>query len=76
MDKRVRVKQLYVQRPCNVLVISAEAGLLSIKDCKNVESIEVKEASEVMEIHGLLASGELQYDTVCLDSISEIMKSY
>jgi phage nucleotide-binding protein len=58
--------------PGKVLVISAEAGLLSIKDCKNVESIEVKEASEVMEIHGLLASGELQYDTVCLDSISEI----
>jgi len=37
-----------------ILVISAEAGLLSIKDCKNVDAIEVKEASEVMQIHDLL----------------------
>ena len=58
--------------PGKILVISAEAGLLSIKDCKNVDAIEVKEASEVMQIHEALNKGELQYDTVCLDSISEI----
>ena len=49
--------------PGKVLVISAEAGLLSIKDATNVDAIEVKEA---------LNTGQLQYDTVCLDSISEI----
>ena len=58
--------------PGKVLVISAEAGLLSIRDAKNVEAIEVKEASEVMQLHDALKSGELQYDTVCLDSVSEI----
>ena len=37
--------------PGRVLVISAEAGLLAIKDANNVDAIEVKEASEVMELH-------------------------
>ena len=58
--------------PGKVLVISAEAGLLSIKDASNVEAIEVKEASEVMELHNALKSSTLQYDTVVLDSVSEI----
>ena len=58
--------------PGKVLIISAEAGLLSIKDATNIDAIEVKEASEVMELHEALKSGKLKYDTVCLDSISEI----
>ena len=58
--------------PGKVLVISAEAGLLSIRDAKNVEAIEVKNAAEVVEVYEALHSGKLQYDTVCLDSISEI----
>ena len=58
--------------PRKVLVISAEAGLLSIRDAKNVEAIEVKNAAEVVEVYEALHSGKLQYDTVCLDSISEI----
>ena len=58
--------------PGKVLVISAEAGLLSIKDATNVDAIEVKEASELMQLYDLLNTGQLQYDTVCLDSISEI----
>lgn len=58
--------------PGKTLIISMEAGLLSIKDANNVEAIEVKEASEVMELHNALKSGALQYDTVCLDSVSEI----
>ena len=73
MVKLGQVKQLYVkQHRGKTLVISAEAGLLSIKDSKNVDALEVKEAAEVMEIHRLLESGEIKYDTVCLDSISEI----
>ena len=35
-------------------------------------AITVKEASEVMQLHDALKSGQLQYDTVCLDSVSEI----
>ena len=46
--------------------------MLSIKDATNVDAIEVKEASELMQLHELLKTGQLQYDTVCLDSISEI----
>ena len=58
--------------PGKVLVISAEAGLLSIRDAQNVEAIEVKSAAEVVEVYEALRSGKLRYDTVCLDSISEI----
>ena len=49
-----------------------EAGLLSIKDKDNVTAIEVKEASEIEEIAQLLESGKLDYDTVCLDSVTEM----
>jgi phage nucleotide-binding protein len=58
--------------PGKVLVISAEAGLLSIKDASNIKIIEVTEAAELMQILKLLESGEWDFDTVCLDSISEI----
>ena len=58
--------------PGKVLMISMESGLLSIRDRQNVDAIEVKEAQEIMEIHDALKSGELNYDTVCLDSISEM----
>ena len=46
--------------------------MLSIRDAKNVDAVELKEAAEVMEFHKALDTGELQYDTVCLDSLSEI----
>ena len=58
--------------PGKVLMISMESGLLSIRDRQNVDAIEVKEAQEIMQIHDALKSGELNYDTVCLDSISEM----
>ena len=55
-----------------VLVISAEAGLLSIKDAPNVSAIEVKTYDDLREVYAALKSGELDYDSVCLDSVSEI----
>ena len=58
--------------PGKTLVVSMEAGLLSIKDAKNVTAIEVKEAAEIEEIAQLLESGKLDYDTVCLDSVTEM----
>tara|TARA_B100001287_G_scaffold133501_1_gene112397 strand:+ start:1465 stop:2172 length:708 start_codon:yes stop_codon:yes gene_type:complete len=58
--------------PGKTLIISMEAGLLSIKDKDNVTAIEVKEASEIEEIAQLLESGKLDYDTVCLDSLTEM----
>ena len=60
--------------PGRVLVISAEAGLLSIKDATNVSVIEVNTAEGVHRAYKELNQGSLkgQFDTVCLDSISEI----
>ena len=58
--------------PGKVLVISAEAGLLSIKDASNVSAIEVKGYDDLREVYAALKSGELAYDSVCLDSVSEI----
>ena len=58
--------------PGNVLVISAEAGLLSIKDAPNVSAIEVANYDDLREVYAALKSGELVYDSVCLDSVSEI----
>jgi hypothetical protein len=49
-----------------------ESGLLSVRDREDVDVIQVKEAQEILEINQLLKNGELQYDTVCLDSVSEM----
>ena len=58
--------------PGKVLVISAEAGLLSIKDAPNVSAIEVETYDDLREVYNSLKKGELQFDSVCLDSVSEI----
>ena len=58
--------------PGKTLIISMEAGLLSIKGATNVDAIEVKEASDIEEIAAALEKGELDYDTVCLDSVTEM----
>ena len=58
--------------PGKTLVVSMESGLLSIKDAPDLDAIEVKEAAEIEEIAQLLESGQLQYDTVCLDSVTEM----
>ena len=58
--------------PGKVLVISAEAGLLSIKDAPNVSAIEVSNYDDLREVYAALKSGELVFDSVCLDSVSEI----
>jgi|TARA_Y100000114_G_scaffold73578_1_gene67428 phage nucleotide-binding protein len=58
--------------PGKKLMIDMESGLLSVRDDKNIDVIQVKKAEDVMEICQALQSGELQYDTVCLDSISEM----
>jgi GTPase SAR1 family protein len=62
--------------PGKVLVISAEAGLLSIKDAPNVSAIEVANYDDLREVYAALRSGELVYDSVCLDSVSEISEIF
>ena len=55
------------------LVISAEAGLLSIADA-DVPFVEVRSADDLGEIFEFVKSSDeaKQYRTICLDSISEI----
>ncbi len=53
------------------LIISAEAGLLSIQDADYVDVCQVKSMDELGEVFTLL-KGEHPYKWVCLDSISEI----
>lgn len=52
------------------LVISAEGGLLSIKDA-GLDFWEVKSMSDIKEVYEYLQTDQT-YDWVCLDSISEV----
>ena len=58
--------------PGKKLMIDMESGLLSVRDSQDIDVIQVKEAKEIIEIGEALKNGELVYDTVCLDSISEM----
>jgi len=56
----------------STLLISAEAGLLSIKDATNVSVIEVTTLEQIGEVFAHLAANPTEFKWVCLDSISEI----
>lgn len=53
------------------LIISAEGGLLVLRD-NNIDVVEVKNMDEFGEVYMALKSGELKYDNVAIDSLSEI----
>jgi phage nucleotide-binding protein len=56
----------------NVVVLSAEGGLLSIQDA-NLPYIEITSMADLMEAYEWLSSGEAKkFQSVALDSISEI----
>lgn len=58
----------------NALIISAEAGLLSLRDT-DIAVAEVQSMADLMEIYDLLKSGHpdfKDFDWICIDSISEI----
>jgi len=52
------------------LIISAEAGLLSLSGM-DLDVVEIKTMEELMEVYTFLVN-DSEYDWVCLDSISEI----
>lgn len=55
------------------LIISAEAGLLSIKDApKYVKVVVIKTIDDLDEVYDMLVDGSIPCSWVCLDSISEI----
>lgn len=53
------------------LMVSAEAGLLSIKDEKHMSVVEVKSIEDVGDVYSHLQKNK-DFDWVCLDSLSEI----
>lgn len=54
------------------IIISAEAGLLSLRK-QDINYIEVHSLEELIEVYNFLLSEQgAQYETICLDSISEI----
>lgn len=58
----------------NPLIISNESGLLSLKDY-DIPVVQVSTFEQLDEVHSWLLNGgedTLQYETICLDSISEI----
>jgi phage nucleotide-binding protein len=57
--------------PSPILIISAEGGLLSIRNA-DVQAIEVKSVADINEIYDYLYTHSNEFKTVCLDSISEV----
>ena len=57
--------------PGNPLILSAESGLLSIKDLDS-DVVVIKHADELREVYQYVAGNPEQYDWLFLDSISEI----
>lgn len=59
--------------PDNSLIISAEAGLLSLAN-RAVDYVEVTTMEELQEVYAFVSESEeaAKYDWICLDSISEI----
>ena len=59
----------------NALIISAESGLMSLRD-HDIDAIEVSSFDEVFEAYKFVESGDgTKYDWVCLDSLSEIAET-
>lgn len=52
------------------LIISAEAGLLSIAD-KDTDVTEVSSLADLRSVHSFLKKGDHKYLTACIDSLSE-----
>lgn len=55
----------------NVIFASAEAGLLSVWN-KRIPYVEIKSLKDLHDLYFYLAKGEHPYETVVIDSISEI----
>ena len=53
------------------LILSAESGLLVLKD-KDIDVIDITSIQTLGEVYVALASGELVYDNVGIDSLTEI----
>jgi phage nucleotide-binding protein len=55
----------------NPVILSAEAGLLSLAD-QDIPVIEIKSIKDLKEAYAYLSEHSYDFDTICLDSISDI----
>lgn len=53
------------------LILSAESGLLVLQD-KDVDVIDIDNIDTLGQVYLAIKKGELKYDNICLDSLSEI----
>ncbi len=53
------------------LILSAESGLLVLKD-KDIDVIDIDSIAGLAEVYTAIKDGELKYDNICLDSLSEM----
>jgi|TARA_R110002020_G_scaffold340097_2_gene555098 phage nucleotide-binding protein len=58
--------------PSPTLILSAEGGLLSIRDNTDVKALELRSVADIKEAYETLYDNPNAFRTVCLDSISEV----
>lgn len=63
--------RLVATLPGRALILSAEAGLLSLAD-EDIDSATIATIDDLRDAYAFLKRGDHQYDWVCVDSISEI----
>jgi hypothetical protein len=56
-----------------VLFLDAEAGMMSVKD-KKIDRVKIKTFQDVIDSYNFLKSGQHEYKTVVIDSLTEIQK--
>ena len=63
-----------IPNPEKVLILSAEAGLLSLKEsAPDIDAVVINNVTELREAYDMLeADTEGKYETIVLDSLSEI----
>jgi len=54
----------------SILILSAEAGLLVLKD-KEIDTITINSLDTLREVYADVREGKLKYDNVCIDSMTE-----
>lgn len=64
-------KTYLIQTLPNPVVLSAESGLLTLQGA-DIPYIQITSMEELREAYQWCVSAECNYDTICLDSISEI----
>ena len=61
--------------PGKTLLLNAENGVAVLRDKANIDVVDTPNEATVIEVYQAIVSGELKYDNIVLDSISEIAES-